>query len=356
MKLKLSKMILRYKKYILIIMFLCDKYAPQNTNQLTFHKDVIFRLLQMSKDNAIPHIILYGPDGSGKKTVVRILLENIFDKSINNTTETTYVVNGSGNSSQDILIKQSAYHIVIEPNNNNFDRYLIQNVVKEYAKRIPLDVFQTSKSFKVVLINDVENLSYYAQMSLRRTMEKYSKTCRFIMMCNSISKLIEPLRSRSLCVRISSPTDSEIINTLLIICRNEKYNISPKNISLILQHANRNIKHAIWMLECLKRNLSLTNSFNNNITEIINMIMDKNMNSVVDMRLILYNILLTNISGNFIIQTIMTELCKRNDISQIQKNQIVKISSKYDYNITLGRREIIHLDGFIVELILILTS
>lgn len=337
-------------------MLLCDKYAPKNINNLTFHQDIISRLLRMSKDNAIPHLILYGPDGSGKKTIVRMLLENIFDKSINNTIETTYVVNGSGNTTQDILIKQSAYHIVIEPNNNNFDRYLIQNVVKEYAKRIPLDVFQTSKLFKVVLINDVENLSYYAQMSLRRTMEKYSKTCRFIMLCNSISKLIEPLRSRSLCIRIPSPTECEIINTLLIICHDEKYQLTLKNLSLILHNCNRNIKHAIWMLECLKRNLSITNSFNNNITEIINKIMEKDMNSIIDMRLILYNILLTNISGNFIIQTIMSELCQRSDITQKQKNQIIKIASKYDYNITLGRREIIHLDGFILDIILVLTS
>jgi replication factor C subunit 3/5 len=337
-------------------MLLCNKYAPENLNQITFHKDIVNRLLQMSKDNAIPHLILYGPDGAGKKTIIRILLENIFDKSINNMNETTYIVNGSGNTTQDILIKQSAYHIVIEPNNNNFDRYLIQNVVKEYAKRIPIDIFQTYKSFKVVLINDVENLSYYAQMSLRRTMEKYSKTCRFIMICNSISKLIEPLRSRCLCIRVQSPKDHEIINTLLIICKKENYKLSLKNLSLILQNCKNNIKHAVWMLECFMRNLSLSNSFNNNINKIINMIMEKNINNIIDIRLLLYNIILTNISSNFIIQTIMGELCNHSIITQKQKNEIVKKSTKYDRNITLGRREIIHLDSFIVDIILTLMS
>lgn len=337
-------------------MFLCDKYAPKSTLDLTFHKDIVERLFQMSVDNAIPHIILYGPDGSGKKTISRMFLENIYDKSVNNMTDTVYTVNGSGNTSSDISIKQSSYHIVIDPNNNNFDRYLIQNIVKEYAKRIPLDVFQTSKSFKVVLINDVDNLSYYAQMSLRRTMEKYSKTCRFLMICNAISKLIDPLRSRCVCVRVPSPTNIELTNTILTICHYEKYDISLKNLQHILSYSDGNIKHAIWLLEYVIGNLSPTNSYIDAINDIVAIILKRDLSGVMDIRNLLYNILITNISGNIIIQTILLKLCDCENISTEKKIKIINIAARYEHNITLGRREIIHLDGFIVDTILSLAK
>ena len=337
-------------------MFLCDKYAPKNVLDLTFHQNIVDKLYQMSHDNAIPHVILYGPYGAGKKTIARMFLENIYDKSVNNTTDTIYQVNGSGNATTSISIKQSSYHIVIDPNNNNFDRYLIQNIVKEYAKYMPLDVFQTHKSFKVVLINDVDNLSYYAQMSLRRTMEKYSKTCRFLMICNAISKLIEPLRSRCVCIRVPSPTTSELINTILMISNYENYNIKLNEMCQILKHANGNIKHAIWLLEHIIWKLKPTNSYINNIDEIINMILQRKISNAMEIRNLIYNILITNISGSFIIQTILIRLCERHGITYEQKHKIIKMASKYEHNVTLGRREIIHLDGFILSTILILSK
>ena len=216
-------------------MFLYDKYAPKNIGDLTFHVDEVNNLLSMNT-NAIPHIILYGSAGSGKRTIARFVLENLYDDSINKLTDIVYTISGSGNTLTDIVIKQSPYHIVIESNNNNFDKYLIQNIVKEYAQRIPMNVFQTNKPFKIVLINDVDNLSYHAQMSLRRTMEKYSKTCRFLMICNAMSRLIDPLKSRCVCVRITSPSNSEIIQTILKICYHEKFDISLENLNQIVSN------------------------------------------------------------------------------------------------------------------------
>lgn len=337
-------------------MFLNDKYAPKTVLDLTFHKELVDRLFRMSIDNAIPHLILYGPDGAGKRTIARMFLEQLYDNSVNEMSDTVYTVNGSGNTTTDISIKQSLYHIVIDPNNNNFDRYLIQNVVKEYAKRIPLDVRETNKAFKVVLINDVENLSYYAQMSLRRTMEKYSRTCRFLMVCNAISKLIDPLRSRCVCVRVPSPTNLEITNTLLTICHHEKYNLTLENLYNILAGANGNIKQAIWLLEMITRSLTPTNSYIETIDEIIKLVATAKLSSVPDIRTLIYNILITNISGSVIIQTITLKLCEQKNISDSNKFKIIKTATKYEHNLMLGRREIIHLDGFIVDTLLILSK
>ena len=146
---------------------------------------------------------MYGPPGGGKGHLVNMLLEKIYDKSVNNIKEVEYTVVGYGNSKTKVDIKQSNYHIIVEPNNNGFDKYLIQEIVKEYARRQMLNIFRTKKKFKVVLVDTVDNLSYYAQASLRRTMEKYVNNCKFILLSHQLSNVIEPLRSRCLCIRIS---------------------------------------------------------------------------------------------------------------------------------------------------------
>ena len=133
-------------------MFFVDKYAPKKVKDAFFHKEELNKLKTMSKDDAIPHIIFYGPSGCGKKTTINIFLEMLYDEEVHNLVNSVYNVTGSGNNSTQVTIKQSNYHIVIEPNNNNFDRYLIQDVVKEYAKRVPLGVFTSQKFFKTVLI------------------------------------------------------------------------------------------------------------------------------------------------------------------------------------------------------------
>jgi len=334
-------------------MFLHKKYSPHTIDELAFHEDVFKRLVHMSKDTAIPHIILYGPDGAGKKTLSRLLLENVYDQTINNTVDAIYTINGSGNATTEISIKQSAYHVVIDPNNNNFDRYLIQDIVKEYAKRMPMDVFQVSKNFRTVLINDVDNLSYYAQMSLRRTMEKYSKTCRFLMICNAVSKLIDPLKSRCVCVRVQSPTNAEIINSLMRICYFEKHTLDIETMSRIITQADRNIKYAIWLLECSIRNMTLSNTYETTLSKIITLILEKNPKNIIEIHELLYSIFVTNISGNMIIKDIALRLCSMN-ITATAMNQIIKLATKYEQNITLGRREIIHLSGFINNIILVM--
>lgn len=335
-------------------MFLIDKYAPKNLYDISFHKELIERLFVMSEDDSIPHLIFYGPEGSGKKTIIRLLLEKIYDTDINKLNDSTYVVMGSGNIANNVVTKQSNYHIVIEPNNNNFDRYLIQDVVKEYAKLIPLDVFKTRKIFKTVVINNMDKLSYYAQMSLRRTMEKYSSTCRFIMWCTTLSKIIDPLRSRSVCVRVPSPTESEIINWILTICAKEKYKITLTELSNIISYSHRNIKLATWMLELYIIGGDPQNAYNDAISHITNLLMCNKIENIIKIRELSYNILITNIGGGNIIKDVADQLCKQSNISYENKFKIIETASKYEHNIVRGRRDIMHLDAFMSHVISIL--
>lgn len=337
-------------------MFFIDKYAPQKPEDIIFHKKEYELLKRMSEDDSIPHIIFCGPEGSGKKTLIKFLLEMLYDKQVHKTNDSIYKVSGSGNNTTDVVIKQSNFHIVIEPNNNNFDRYLIQDVVKDYAKKVPLNVFTTNKKFKIVLINNVDNLSYYAQTSLRRTMEKFSGTCRFIMWCRSLSKVIDPIRSRCYCFRISSPDDGEILELLAKIAYKEAMNMTLKDYYKIIKLSHGNVKKALWLLQLRKIGVSYQTSYDKTIKEIVKNLLTCNIDSITEIWTLLYNIMITNIPGTQIIKDIVQQLLSSNEINDDCKLNIVEIAAKFEHNLIRGRREIMHFDALINGLMYVINK
>jgi len=335
-------------------MFFVDKYVPKTKNESFFHNDILDLLHKMSKDNSFPHTIFYGPSGSGKKTIIRLFLEMLYGRDVNNISDSIYNVAGSGNTKNEVIIKQSNYHIVIEPNNNNFDRYIIQDVVKEYAKRIPLKIFTSRKTFKVVLINNIDNLPYYAQTALRRTMEKFSGTCRFIMWCRSLSKVIEPLRSRCTTIRVPSPSNNQMFEYLINISAKETINTTLKQYNQVSHLANGNIKKALWLLQLIKFGETLETSYDEAIEEIVNLITGADFKNIFLIRETFYNIIITNFIGSKIIKDVNDKIMQNNAISFDKKVKIAEIAAIAEHNLIRGRREIIHLEYYVTNVMRII--
>ena len=143
-------------------MFLVDKYY-NNSNLVTCHEDILQKLLdtfdahsqiyeniedvvkkpfdefkEVIKDLEsgvwryanFQHLIVYGRSGCGKEYLVNKLLSKIYGKKVVKTEKVEYTISGYGNSKTKVKIKQSKYHIVIEPNSNGFDKYLIQEIIQ----------------------------------------------------------------------------------------------------------------------------------------------------------------------------------------------------------------------------------
>jgi len=257
------------------------------------------------------------------------------------------------------MIKQSKHHIIIEPNSNGFDKYLIQEIIQDYARSELLNIIKNRKLFKVVIINKIDNLSYYAQASLRRTMEIYSHSCKFILISDQLSKIIEPLRSRCLLVRVPLPTREQILNTLLYICNKEDIVINFNNLYEIIQNSDNKMSHAILLLELYNNNIKYGNDWELVIDSIIDNIINtntiKNLYKVIKIiREQFYILFITNISTQLILRKIMLKLISKTNNLQLKYN-IINITSIFEQRLSQGTRHNIHSEAYIIRLIYLFT-
>lgn len=333
-------------------MFLIDKYTPKNINEIYFHKEIFELLERMSKDESIPHIIFHGVKGTGKKTMIKIFLEMLFDKTVHNTYEVDYKVTGSSNKVNYETIKKSDYHIIIQPKNTNYDRYLIHDVVKDYAKRTGFEAYQTNRKFKVIQIDELDKFPYYAQTSLRRTIENYSDKCRFIMWCDSLSNVIEPIQSRCTCIRLSLPTEKELMKYVYDISIKENIILKLNDYDKILK--KKNLKDCLWDLEFKKNNLKNVNDYRSSLLELVKIIYENNINKIDEARDIIFKISITNYRHRTIIEDLTDIILNDSKFSdKIKILMIIKIS-EIEHNLIRSRRGIIHFDSLIISLMKII--
>src|SRR5579872_7209743 len=229
--------------------FLIDEFTPKTYEDVFFHKEIYQRLKMMSIDNSIPHIIFHGPPGSGKKTMMSIFLKMIYGDEITKLYSTAYDIPGSGNKTKKEFVQNSSHHIIINPTNTNFDRYLVHEIVKRYAGSRTLELTQNPNSkFKTIQISNLDRLSHSAQTSLRRMIEVNASICRFIMWCDNLSNVIGPLKSRCVCIRISRPSRGELFSYLVYLALKKKKDPEMRPLMNIVKYSECNIKTAIWFL------------------------------------------------------------------------------------------------------------
>ncbi|CAH2068831.1 unnamed protein product [Thlaspi arvense] len=189
-----------------------DKYRPKTLDKVIVHEDVAQNLKKLVAEQDCPHLLFYGPPGSGKKTLIMALLRQMFGpgaEKVKVENKTWKIDAGTRTIDLELTTLASTYHVELNPSDAGFqDRYIVQEIIKEMAKNRPVDT-KGKKCFKVLVLNEVDKLSREAQHSLRRTMEKYSASCRLILCCNSSSKVTEAVRSRCLNVRINAPTEEQ---------------------------------------------------------------------------------------------------------------------------------------------------
>ncbi|PRW57439.1 DNA replication factor C complex subunit 3 [Chlorella sorokiniana] len=236
-------------------MLFVDKYRPRTLEQFQLHADVADNLRKLVVSGDCPHTLFYGPAGAGKKTLILALLREIYGAGVEKLKvecKPWKIELPTRKLEVEFATVSSAYHVEMNPSDvGNNDRYVVQEIIKEMAKSRPVGI-DGQRGFKVLVLNEVDRLSKEAQHSLRRTMEKYSAACRLVLCCNNVSKVIEPVRSRCLCIRVAAPSLPQIEEQLGRVAAAEKLTLPPTLAARLAAGCDRNLRRALLSLEACR--------------------------------------------------------------------------------------------------------
>ena len=145
----------------------------------------------------------------------------------------------------------SNFHIEVNPSDCGIHDYtVVRNLLKEVAQTQSLDT--SGRGFKVVVINEADKLTKDAQHALRRIMEKYMGNCRYILCCNSQSKVIGAIQSRCLGMRVAAPTVAEVGAILQHVAKREQVRLPEELATRIADTSGRNLRRAVLMFEACR--------------------------------------------------------------------------------------------------------
>ncbi len=197
-----------------------EKYRPKSLDEVVGQKEVVERLKSYVKAKAMPHLLFAGPAGTGKTTCAIALARELFGENW-----------------------RASFHELNASDERGIG--IVRTKIKEYARTAaPNDV-----GFKIIFLDEADALTPDAQAALRRTMEMYSKTCRFILSCNYSSKIIEPIQSRCAVFRFTPLRAEDIKERLRYIAEKENVKVTEDALDAIVYISGGDMRKAINILQ-----------------------------------------------------------------------------------------------------------
>lgn len=337
----------------------CTQYRPKDLEEFEIHKDVAHNLQKLVAKGDCPHTLFYGPPGAGKKTMILAMLKELFGEGahkIHVEVKPWKIQLPSRVLEVEFATVSSAHHLELNPSDvGNNDRYVVQEIIKDMARNRPIGL-HGEKTFKVLILNEVDKLSKEAQHSLRRTMEKYSAACRLILCCTNISKVIEPVRSRCLCIRIAAPENDAIGTLLMGVAQKEGISVPPGLMSNIVQTSNRNMRRALLFMEsCHISQNPMTDAqpvslpdWEMYVAEIAGDILrEQTAKGLFVVRGKLYELIVNCIPPEIILRQLSKELMRK--VDDELKRSTAQSAAYFEHRLQLGSKAIFHLEAFVAK-------
>lgn len=197
-----------------------EKYRPETLEDVIGNEEVVDRLKRLSDNAAMPNLLFTGPSGTGKTSAAVALAKEIF-----------------GDDYEANFIEMNA----------SDERGI--GVVRDQIKGIAQEATAEGSPFKIIFLDECDNLTKDAQASLRRVMEQYSDQTRFILSCNYHNRLIDPLQSRCSICSFTALEDDEIREIMTRVAEGEDLEWEEEAFDMIVDNAHGDARRAIYSLQ-----------------------------------------------------------------------------------------------------------
>ncbi len=183
-----------------------EKYRPKVFEDIVGQEEIVKRVKNLSDSLNIPHLLFAGPAGTGKSSLALVTVKELY----NDLWKENYLeLNASDERGIDV----------------------VRQKVKDFARTKSI----SKVPFKVIFLDEADALTREAQQALRRTMENFTNTCRFILSCNYSSKIIDPIQSRCVVFRFRLLEKKDIEKIIIKIAQQEKLEIDESVINTLYE-------------------------------------------------------------------------------------------------------------------------
>ena len=304
-----------------------EKYRPMKLSSIINQKEVIGSLKSLLKNIAeMPHLMFSGSAGVGKTTTALCLAREIL-----------------GDYWKDHTLELNA--------SDERGINMVRDRVKKFARFAGLD---TKIPFKLIILDEADEMTADAQTALRRIIEDTAGYCRFIMIANNISKIIEPLQSRCAVFKFTRIHEDDIISHLEEICKKEKIKFDKNGLETIHDYSEGDMRHAINILQATA-SLGIVNESNvkaasgltktNDVGEILNLAIAGKLSGARNKMIELIKVY--GMSESDFLKYLNEYAYK---IKTTHLSEILESIAKYDYRLIIGANPEIQLSALLAEL------
>jgi replication factor C subunit 2/4 len=216
-----------------------EKYRPRTVGEVSHQEEVVATLQKIVHSGAahgdMPHMLLYGPPGTGKTSAALALCRDLF---------------GIGEVYRSRVLELNA--------SDERGIQVVREKIKTFAQRsvsaIPKGAGKSrTPPFKVIVLDEADAITADAQTALRRTMETHSRTTRFILICNYVSRIIAPLASRCAKFRFKPLPSRAMFDRLQFVAKEESVNVLDDTLHDLIDASDGDLRKAITTLQSTHR-------------------------------------------------------------------------------------------------------